>query len=122
MSPRLTRLLVTLTFFELPLNSLLSVMSKPILSWLEEFPTYSVEHHRDFANVSALTSLVTRITVFLDLAYVVGLKINMTTFGFEPTTSESIIQPSAVRVDQLVSHQCSHCEFSLTDLLTATIR
>ncbi|KAK6166840.1 hypothetical protein SNE40_023452 [Patella caerulea] len=49
LSSRLSRLFVNLTIFCPSADSLLTIYSKPLHSWLEEFPTYSVEHHSEFA-------------------------------------------------------------------------
>ncbi|ESP00380.1 hypothetical protein LOTGIDRAFT_173233 [Lottia gigantea] len=49
LSSRLTRLFVNLNLFKPSTDTLLTVFSKPLHSWLEEFPSYSVEHHQEFA-------------------------------------------------------------------------
>ncbi|XP_041366047.1 dynein-1-beta heavy chain, flagellar inner arm I1 complex-like isoform X2 [Gigantopelta aegis] len=49
MSSRLTRQFINLTVFTPGSDTLLSLYSRPLLSWLEEFPTFSVEHHYEFA-------------------------------------------------------------------------
>lgn len=52
MSSRLTRRFFTLNMIH-PTESALHVMhGKNILSWLEDFPTYSVNHHYEFSRVS----------------------------------------------------------------------
>ncbi|GFR96319.1 dynein heavy chain domain-containing protein 1-like [Elysia marginata] len=49
MSSRLTRQFVNLTVFCPSGDALLTMYSRPLQTWLEEFPTYSVEHHFEFA-------------------------------------------------------------------------
>ncbi|XP_035825634.1 dynein heavy chain domain-containing protein 1 [Aplysia californica] len=49
MSSRLTRQFVNLTVFTPSGDALLTMFSRPLQTWLEEFPTYSVEHHYEFA-------------------------------------------------------------------------
>ncbi|XP_025095393.1 dynein heavy chain domain-containing protein 1-like isoform X2 [Pomacea canaliculata] len=49
LSPRLLRQFVNLTIFTPNTDSLLTIYSRPIQTWLEEFPAYSVEHHHEFA-------------------------------------------------------------------------
>jgi len=50
-SSRLTRLFVNITVFTPSAETLLSMHGKGLQNWLEEFPTYSVEHHFEFARV-----------------------------------------------------------------------
>ncbi|XP_069111192.1 dynein heavy chain domain-containing protein 1-like isoform X2 [Argopecten irradians] len=57
MSSRLTRLFVTLTLFTPALDGLLSMHGRSLQNWLEEFPTYSVEHHFEFARAMTLALL-----------------------------------------------------------------
>ncbi|XP_013418883.1 dynein heavy chain domain-containing protein 1-like [Lingula anatina] len=49
LSSRLTRLFTVMTFFMPTAEGMHSLFGKTIQSWLEEFPTYSVEHHHEFA-------------------------------------------------------------------------
>ncbi|KAL8594105.1 hypothetical protein ACOMHN_000817 [Nucella lapillus] len=49
LSSRVLRQFIPLTVFSPALDSLLTLYSRPLHSWLEEFPTYSVEHHTEFA-------------------------------------------------------------------------
>ena len=53
-SSRLSRLFVNLTMFTPPLEGLLSMHGRSLQNWLEEFPTYSVEHHFEFARAMTL--------------------------------------------------------------------
>ncbi|KAH9487912.1 hypothetical protein Btru_067436 [Bulinus truncatus] len=59
MSSRLTRHFVNLTFFTPPEDSLVTLFSRPLQTWLEEFPTCSVEHCFEFSRAmsSALMEL-----------------------------------------------------------------
>ncbi|XP_029192398.2 LOW QUALITY PROTEIN: dynein heavy chain domain-containing protein 1-like [Acropora millepora] len=43
--PRLSRLMTVLSFFPLSSDSLRSIYRSVFVTWLEEFPTYSVTHH-----------------------------------------------------------------------------
>ncbi|XP_052095798.1 dynein heavy chain domain-containing protein 1-like isoform X11 [Mytilus californianus] len=54
MSTRLTRLFVNLTVFTPAPETLLSMHGRALQNWLEEFPTYSVEHHFEFARAMTL--------------------------------------------------------------------
>ncbi|CAL1542047.1 unnamed protein product, partial [Lymnaea stagnalis] len=49
MTSRLTRRFVNLTVFTPSEDALVTLFSRPLQTWLEEFPTYSVEHHTEFA-------------------------------------------------------------------------
>ncbi|XP_013416224.1 dynein heavy chain domain-containing protein 1-like, partial [Lingula anatina] len=49
LSSRLTRLFTVMTFFMPTAEGMHALFGKTIQSWLEEFPTYSVEHHHEFA-------------------------------------------------------------------------
>lgn len=57
MSSRLTRLFFNLTLFFPSADGILSTFGRNIQHWLEEFPTYSVEHHFEFARVWKLIIL-----------------------------------------------------------------
>ena len=50
-SHRLSRLMTVLSFFPLSCDSLETVYSSVFLSWLEEFPAYSLTHHEHLAKV-----------------------------------------------------------------------
>ena len=50
-SHRLSRLMTVLSFFSLASESLQSIYSSVFLSWLEEFPAYSLTHHDQLAKV-----------------------------------------------------------------------
>ena len=52
LSGRVLRQFVNVTVFSPNMDSLLTLYSRPLHSWLEEFPTYSVEHHHEFSRVS----------------------------------------------------------------------
>ncbi|XP_052798483.1 dynein heavy chain domain-containing protein 1-like isoform X5 [Mya arenaria] len=54
MSSRLTRLFMNLTLFFPSADGILSTFGRNIQHWLEEFPTYSVEHHFEFARALTL--------------------------------------------------------------------
>lgn len=56
-SPRVTRLFTVLNLFAHTEEILHSIYTKSVQSWLEEFPTYSVEHHAEFAKVSEMRAL-----------------------------------------------------------------
>lgn len=58
MSSRLTRLFFNLTLFFPSADGVLSTFGRNIQHWLEEFPTYSVEHHFEFARVWKLIILL----------------------------------------------------------------
>ena len=51
LSCRVLRQFVNVTVFSPNMDGLLTLYSRPLLTWLEEFPTYSVEHHHEFARV-----------------------------------------------------------------------
>lgn len=51
-SPRLSRLMTVLSFFPLSSDSLRSIYRSVFVTWLEEFPTYSVTHHEQLGKVS----------------------------------------------------------------------
>ena len=53
-SHRLSRLMTVLSFFSLSSNSLESIYSSVFLSWLEEFPAYSLTHHEHLAKVTTV--------------------------------------------------------------------
>ena len=50
-SHRLSRLMTVLSFFPLSSDSLESIYSSVFLTWLEEFPAYSLSHHEHLAKV-----------------------------------------------------------------------
>ncbi|KAK7008742.1 dynein heavy chain domain-containing protein 1, partial [Biomphalaria glabrata] len=58
-STRLTRHFVNLTVFSPSEDSLVTLFSKPLQTWLEEFPTFAVEHTYEFSRAmsSALLDL-----------------------------------------------------------------
>ena len=49
LSGRVLRQFVNVTVFSPSMDSLLTLYSRPLHSWLEEFPTYSVEHHQELS-------------------------------------------------------------------------
>uniref|UniRef100_A0A2C9KUW4 AAA+ ATPase domain-containing protein n=1 Tax=Biomphalaria glabrata TaxID=6526 RepID=A0A2C9KUW4_BIOGL len=51
-STRLTRHFVNLTVFSPSEDSLVTLFSKPLQTWLEEFPTFAVEHTYEFSKGS----------------------------------------------------------------------
>ena len=51
-STRLTRLLFNINIPSPNPEGILSTFGRSIQHWLEEFPTYSVEHHFEYARVS----------------------------------------------------------------------
>ncbi|KAL3832089.1 hypothetical protein ACJMK2_023767 [Sinanodonta woodiana] len=53
-SSRLTRLFFNLTVFSPGPEGILSTFGRTVQNWLEEFPTYSVEHHFEFARALTL--------------------------------------------------------------------
>jgi len=63
MSTRLTRLFFNLTLFFPNADGVLSTFGRNIQHWLEEFPTYSVEHHFEFARVCDFRSLLMNLKV-----------------------------------------------------------
>ncbi|XP_070211333.1 dynein heavy chain domain-containing protein 1-like isoform X3 [Littorina saxatilis] len=54
LSARTLRQFVNVTVFSPSPDSLLTLYSRPLHSWLEEFPTYSVEHHNEFSKALTL--------------------------------------------------------------------
>ncbi|XP_076466624.1 dynein heavy chain domain-containing protein 1-like isoform X2 [Babylonia areolata] len=54
LSSRALRQFINVTVFSPNLEGLLTLFSRPLHSWLEEFPTYSVEHHTEFARALTL--------------------------------------------------------------------
>ncbi|XP_048242736.1 dynein heavy chain domain-containing protein 1-like [Haliotis rufescens] len=48
MSSRLTRLFINLCVFCPSMENLVTIYSRQLQPWLEEFPTYTVEHHYEF--------------------------------------------------------------------------
>ena len=51
-NPRLTRLMTVLSFSPLSTDTLKWIYSSVVQSWLEEFPGYSLTHHKVLAQVS----------------------------------------------------------------------
>lgn len=56
MSGRLCRLFTQFTVFQPSSAVLQAIYSKPIQSWLEQFPAYAVEYHVEFAEVTSIFS------------------------------------------------------------------
>ncbi|KAH3716365.1 hypothetical protein DPMN_059086 [Dreissena polymorpha] len=54
MSSRLTRLFMNITLYFPNTDGILSTFGRNIQHWLEEFPTYSVEHHFEYARALTL--------------------------------------------------------------------
>ena len=63
MSSRLTRLFMNITLFFPSADGILSTFGRNIQHWLEEFPTYSVEHHFEFARVISLFCFLNHLNV-----------------------------------------------------------
>lgn len=51
LSGRLLRLMINLNMFSLNDHSLHTVYGKALLNWLEEFPTYTINHHMELSQV-----------------------------------------------------------------------
>lgn len=54
-SDRLLRQMCVLTFFTLTEDGMHSLYGRALQTWLEEFPSYAVEHHYEFAKVGVIS-------------------------------------------------------------------
>ena len=72
LSPRITRLFTVISFFVHSAEAMQLMHGSSLQGWLEEFPAYSLDHHKELARVS-VTSL--QYVIYRPGAYIIKVKI-----------------------------------------------